>query len=328
LQKLLALYEADGKKLTDAEIELIKKQIQGVDIELQKNDKQNRDIYDVLGFNLSDEKKQAIDASLQYAQDALASFMDSYINAAEAKRQAADEEVARTQSVLQAEIEARAKGYANEVETARKEYDNARKQQQKAIEQQKKAQKAKLLMDSISQVSNLITASSLIWSQLGFPWAIPALAVMWGSFAASKVMAQTAVNGGEEQYAEGHVELLEGGSHQSGNDIDLGRKKDGTRRRAEGGEYFAVINKRNSRKYRAVIPDVINSLNAGTFAEKYMNAYDGGSINIQATQRNSDLTRLSDDVRSIREQGEHVTYVDGQGRTVVVYKNVKRIIVN
>lgn len=326
LQKLLDLYEKDGKKLSEKEVELIKKQIQGVEIELQKNDKQNRDIYDVLGFNLSDEKKQAIDASLQYAQDALASFMESYINAAEAKRQAADEEVARTQSVLQAEIEARANGYANEVETARKEYDNARKQQQKAIEQQRKAQKAKLLMDSISQVSNLVTATSLIWSQLGFPFAIPAIAVMWGSFAASKIMAASAVNGGDEEYGEGHVELLDGGSHQSGNDIDLGRKKDGTRRRAEGGEYFAVINKRNSRKYRAVIPDVINSLNAGTFAEKYMNAYDGGSINIQATQRNSDLTRLSDDVRSIREQGEHVTYVDGKGRTVVVYKNVKRIV--
>ena len=327
LQKLLALYEKDGKTLSAKEVELIKKQIQGINIELEKNSKDNRDIYDVLGFNLSEERKEAINTSLQYAQDALNSYMESYMQAAEAKRQAADAEVERTQSVLQAEIEARAKGYANEVDTARKEYENARKQQQKAIEQQKKAQKMKLLMDSISQVSNLVTATSLIWSQLGFPLAIPAIAVMWGSFAASKVMAASAVSGGgEEQYGEGHVELLDGGSHQSGNDIDLGRRKDGTRRRAEGGEFFAVINKRSSRKYRGVIPDVINSLNAGTFADKYLNAYDGGSINIQAVQQNRDLTRLSDDVHSIREQGEQRTFIDSKGRTVVIYKNVKRII--
>lgn len=327
LQKLLSLYEKDGKKLSDAEIELIKKQINGINIELEKNSKDNRDIYDLLGFNLTEERKEAIDTSLQYAQDALNAYMESYMQAADAKRQAADAEVERTQSVLQAEIEARAKGYANEVETARKEYESARKQQQKAIEQQRKAQKMKLLMDSISQVSNLVTATSLIWSQLGFPFAIPAIAVMWGSFAASKVMAASAVSGGsDEEYGEGHVEMLEGGSHQSGNDIDLGRRKDGTRRRAEGGEFFAVINKRSSRRYRGVIPDVINSLNAGTFADKYLNAYDGGSINIQAVNRNNDLTRLSDDVRSIREQGEQRTYIDSKGRTVIIYKNVKRII--
>ena len=183
-------------------------------------------------------------------------------------------------------------------------------------------------MDAISQVSNLVTASSLIWSQLGFPWAIPALAVMWGSFAASKVMAASMVNSGTEEYGEGTVELLDGGSHRSGNDIDLGRKPDGTRRRAEGGEFFAVINKRNSRRYRSIIPDVVNSLNNGTFADKYLNAYDGGAITVQAEQRNTDLTRLSDDVRSIREQGERTTYIDGRGRMVMVYKNVKRIITN
>ena len=73
---------------------------------------------------------------------------------------------------------------------------------------------------------------------------------------------------------------------------------------------------------------MINSLNDGTFADKYMNAYDGGAINVQAVQQNHDLTRLSDDVHSIREQGERTTFVDGSGRTVVVYKNVKRIITN
>lgn len=327
LKKLLALYEADGKKLNDAEIALIKKQIEGVDAELKKNAKTG-DIYDILGFNLSDEKKEAIDTSLSYAMEGLNSFISAYAEAADKKRQLADAEVERTQNVLQTEIEARAKGYANEVETARKEVDEAKKNQQKAIEQQRRAQRLQIALDTASQAANLITASSLIWKQLGFPWAIPALAIMWGSFAAAKVKAIQAVGAGTEKYAEGTVELLEGGSHQSGHDIDLGTKRDGTRRRAEGGEFFAVINKRNSRKYRRLIPEVIGSLNNGTFAEKYLNAYDGANININANTERQDLTALSADVHSIKEQGERMQYTDGRGNTIVIYKNLKRVVKN
>ena len=129
---------------------------------------------------------------------------------------------------------------------------------------------------------------------------------------------------GSEEYGEGTVELLQGGSHQSGNDIDLGRKKDGTRRRAEGGEFFAVINKRNSRRFRQYIPDVINSLNNGTFADKYLNAYPqaGGVTVVQ--QQSTDLRRLSDDVGAIRRQGERRTYIDQDGNVIEEYKNVRR----
>lgn len=327
LEALLKLYEADGKKLADKEIELIKKQIEGVNQEIEKNAKTG-DIYDILGFNLSDEKKDAIDSSLSYAMDGLSQFINAYTEAADKKRQLADAEVERTQNVLQTEIEARAKGYANEVETARKEVDEAKKNQQKAIEQQRRAQRLQIALDTASQAANLITASSLIWKQLGFPWAIPALAVMWGSFAAAKVKAIQAVGAGTEKYAEGTVELLEGGSHQSGHDIDLGTKRDGTKRRAEGGEFFAVINKRNSRRYRKLIPDVIGSLNNGTFAEKYLNAYDGANININANTERQDLTALSADVHSIKEQGERMQYTDGRGNTIVIYKNLKRVVKN
>ena len=328
LKKLLALYQQDGKKLADEEIKLIQSQINGINQELEKNQKKDRDIYDVFGFKLSDEKKEAIDEALSYSMDALSQWVDGLTAAADKERELADAQVDRAQSVLEKELEARANGYANDVETARKELELAKKNQAKAIEQQKRAQKIQIALDTASQAANLITASSLIWKQLGFPWAIPALAVMWGSFAAAKIKAVQAVGSGDEKYAEGTVELLEGGSHQSGHDIDLGRKPNGTRRRAEGGEFFAVINKRNSRKYRGIIPDVINSLNQGTFAEKYLNAYDGANININANQQSTDLTRLSDDVQAIREQGEKTTYYDGKGNQVVIYKNLKRVVRN
>ena len=326
LTELLKLYQADGKKLADEEIKLIKKQIEGVDQELEKNKKRDNDLYDVLGFKLTDEKKEAIDTALNYSLEAVNQWVSSLSAAADKERELADAQVDRAQNVLEKEIEARNNGYANDVETARKELELAKKNQQKAIDQQRRAQRIQIALDTASQAANLITASSLIWKQLGFPWAIPALAVMWGSFAAAKVQALTAVNSGTEKYGEGTVELLEGGSHQSGNDIDLGRKSNGTRRRAEGGEFFAVINKRNSRKYRDIIPDVINSLNQGTFAEKYLNAYDGGGVSVVAPQ-GANLSKLEAGVDRINTNLEKpTTFVDKNGNMVTIYKNVKRVI--
>lgn len=332
LQALLALYEADGNKLGSKEVELIRKQIEGVDKELEKN-KKSGDIYDMLGFKLDDEKKQLLDQSLSYAMSNLNQFMSAYVQAADKKRELADKAVESAQNVLEKEIEARNNGYANEVETARKELDMAKKNQQKAIEEQRRAQRAQEMIDSASQAASLITATANIWKTFtgmgpaGPALAIAATALMWGSFVASKIKARQ-VSGldSTEEYGEGTVELLQGGSHQSGNDIDLGRKADGTRRRAEGGEFFAVINKRNSRRYRRVIPDVVRSLNDGTFADKYMHAYDGGGNIIVNEDRGTDLTRLQDDVRLIREQGEQERYVDGNGNTVIRYKNLRRTI--
>lgn len=168
----------------------------------------------------------------------------------------------------------------------------------------------------------------MIWSQLGFPFAIPAIAIMWASFAAAKIKAaqmSKAAGGGSESYGDGTVELLAGGSHQSGDDVDLGTKPDGTRRRAEGGEFFAVINKRNSRRYRRLIPDVIRSLNNGTFARKYGNAYAGGDdVVLNVTGQSPDIKELQNDVREIKEQNKRRFYMTGDGKVVEIYKNLKR----
>lgn len=252
------------------------------------------------------------------------------IQTAQAAVEAADKEVDAAQNALDAELQARANGYASNVAQAQKELEASKKNQQKAIKEQQKAQKQQAAIQSIQQIGNLVTASALIWSQLGFPLAIPAIATMWASFAASKIKAaQLAKNTtNTDEYGEGTVELLEGGSHASGNDIDLGTKKDGTKRRAEGGEFFAVINKRNSRRFRKYIPDVINSLNNGTFAHKYLNAYGGDNLPIMVNvSEKPDLRKLSDDVSAIRKSGERKIYTDARGNEIREYKNVRRRII-
>ena len=336
LQKVLELNQQAANKLSDVEVQTIQNTIKKIDqeIEQSKGEERGTDIYGLFGLNLDDNQKEAINTSMQYALDALNTFTAARVAAADAAVEQADKEVSAAQSALDAELEARANGYANNVVQAQKELDLAKKNQEKALKEQQKAQKQQAAIQTLQQIGNMVTATALIWSQLGFPFAIPAIAVMWASFAASKIKAaqlakQTGGNGGTETYGDGTVELLEGGSHQSGNDIDLGTKPDGTRRRAEGGEFFAVINKRNSRRFRRLIPDVINSLNRGTFPQKYLNAYNTDGINVTVQQNNApDLRDLKDDVREIKEQNRRRRYVDGNGNVIEVYKNLTRKIKN
>lgn len=330
LKAVLKLNETATEKLTADEIQAIKNTIKKIEQEVSEVG--YKDIWDLLGIRATSGQKDAFNEVANSVADSIGSIVDSWQKAADAAVESAEKQVEAAKSVLDAEIEARNNGYANNVEQAQKELNLRKKQQAAALAEQEKAQRAQLAIDTITQTSSLITASANIWKSLsGIPVVGPALAVaalatMWGSFAVAKVKAiQVAGTGKSEQYGDGTIELLEGGSHASGKDIDLGVKKDGTRRRAEGGEYFAVINKRNSRKFRDVIPDVINSFNDGSFADKYQRAnaqMSGYALNYVGG--GTDVTQLQRDVKAIREQGDEVRYVDAKGNMIVRYKNLTR----
>lgn len=330
LEAVLKLNETATEKLTADEIQAIKNTIKKIEQEVSGVG--YKDIWDLLGIPATPGQKDAFNEVANSVADSIGSIVDSWQKASDAAVESAEKQVEAAKSVLDAEIEARNNGYANNVEQAQKELNLRKKQQAAALAEQEKAQRAQLAIDTITQTSSLITASANIWKSLsGIPVVGPALAVaalatMWGSFAAAKVKAiQVAGTGKSEQYGDGTIELLEGGSHASGKDIDLGVKKDGTRRRAEGGEYFAVINKRNSRKFRDVIPDVINSFNDGSFADKYQRAnaqMSGYALNYVGG--GTDVTQLQRDVKAIREQGDEVRYVDAKGNMIVRYKNLTR----
>lgn len=287
------------------------------------------DLQDAFSGDQTEDKIKAVAEAFNLLTGALNQAAAARIEEANAAVAQAEKDISSAQQALTYEQQARAAGYANNVALAQKELEMARKNEAKALRDRKKAQRQQAAIQTVQQIGNLVTASALIWSQLGFPAAIPAIATMWASFAASKVIAATLTKSSgaqdaSETYGDGTVELLQGGSHQSGHDIDLGRKPDGTRRRAEGGEFFAVINKRNSRRFRRVIPDVINSLNDGSFATKYMHSYDstGLTVNVGAADN---LDGLKSDVKRIRENAETRNYTDAEGHNVFEYKNLKRI---
>ena len=330
LEAVLKLNETATKKMTAEEIAAIKATIAGIEKETKRLGYNN--LYELFGISLDSDQQDAINTAIDSVKDSIASLVDSWNAAADAAVNAANAQVDAAQKTLDAEIEARNAGYANSVETAQKELALAKKNQQEAEKERQRAVRAQLAADSLTQASSLTTASANIWSALsGIPvvgpgLAIAALATMWASFAISKIRAVQVTKQSTEQYGEGTVELLQGGSHASGHDIDLGTKPDGTRRRAEGGEFFAVINKRNSRRYRSIIPDVINSLNDGTFADRYQRAsarMDNYAVGLIGADK-TDISGLERDVAKIREQGDESRYVDAQGNTVIRYKNLTR----
>lgn len=347
-EQILELTKQYGSKITGYEVKTVEDTIKGIDNAIKRDtsgwdSKQGvfGNLFDLVfgdAFSAKDGKsgaeraeqfKDSILEASEFAIENLKSVAQARVEAAEVAVQAAEKEVSARQKVLDAEIQARANGYANNVATAQKELDFARKQQEKALRDKKKAQKQQERIDTLMQASSLVTATANLWKDLGLA-AIPAIALMWGSFAFAKIKASQLSKASQdtEEYGEGTVEMIDyGGSHASGNDVDLGTTKDGKRRRVERGEYFAVVNKRSSQKYKKLVPDLINSLNKGTFEQKYLNAYSGSDEVTNIMQGSTvDLSKVEKDLKSIKEQGR-VKYITGADGTIIeVRGNIKRII--
>lgn len=330
LTKMLALAEAGQTELSDIEIETLKNTIAAINNEIGKADKKgNKDIYDLIGLKLDNEQKQAISESVGFSIAQLQSILDSELQIKEQALKAAQEETSAAQTRLEKEIEARNNGYANNVAMAQKELQLARQKEEQALKEKEKAQKAQQALDTLQQTSSLITAAASIWKSLsgvavvGPALAIAAVGTMFGSFLAAKVKAKQAA--AVQNYGEGGLEFLEGGSHASGNDIDLGATNSrGKRMRAEGGEAMAIINKRSTSRYRKQLPGIIDSLNKGTFENKYLRSFEIGDTNVTSTS--IDLSRIERDVQEIKKQNSSRYYALADGTMLIVKGNVKRFV--
>lgn len=343
-QEQIRLAEAGGLDWSQAQIDAAKAAVKGIDRELSELDDFIKNIgkkglggtlLEKLGFD--DDQIDALKDAVNIVIEQLQSIMDAEVELAEQAVEAAEARVEAAQKAYDAEVEARNNGYANNVATAKKELEQEKKNQQEKQKMLQAAQKRQEAVNTVTQASSLVTASANLWSSfssipiVGPALALAAIATMWTSFAVAKIKAKQVTASQSDEYGEGGLEFLEGGSHASGDDIDLGVKnKKKHRMRAEGGEALAIISKKRTRKYKKILPDVINSLNKGTFEDKYLNAFaSSDGLNISLNSNGSvDLSKIEDDVRSIRKQSETKYYTLPNGTVVIQHKNVKRIIKN
>jgi hypothetical protein len=343
-EKQIALAESGGLDWSQAQIDAAKSTVKGINRELSELNNFISNIgkkglggslLEKLGFD--DNQINALEDAVNIVLEQFQAILDAEVELAEKQVELAEKRVEAAQKAYDAEIEARNNGYANNVATAKKELEQEKKNQQEKQKMLAAAQKRQESLNTVIQASSLVTASANLWSSfssipiVGPALALAAIATMWTSFAVAKVKAKQVTASQSEEYGEGGLEFLEGGSHASGNDIDLGTSnKKGKRMKAEGGEALAIINKHKTRKYRKILPDIIDSFNKGTFEDKYLNAF-GSSDNVRISLNangNIDLSGIESDVRNIRKQNETKYYTLPNGSVVIQHKNIKRIIKN
>lgn len=294
-----------------------------------KEQERPENIYDLLGINITDEGKDQVKSSLDFAKQQLTDFMNFRTQIANRNVQNADREVAAAENALNREIELQAAGLANNVATRQKDLSDAQARQREALKEQEQAQRAQQRIQTIEQSVNLITALAKVFKEVPFPLNIAASAVMLGAFASAKIQA---ANLARRQFGEGDYTILEGGSHASGNDIFIGQGKDGRPEFAEGGEARMILSKRSTKKYRSLLPEIFHALKAGTFESEFtrqanaarelpliVNTGGGQLVNMKGVEKG---------IGHLIEQGKDRQYTDSKGRLVVKRGNRTTVYVN
>lgn len=331
---LLELWQKDATKTTweierlRNEIALLKKEASD-EGEMSWFEKLEKKLEDKLGKRGLSKITRAVQQAASYVMEQFQTIAQARVDLANTMVEQSQRELDATKSTLDQEIEARNNGYANNVALAQQEYLEKQRINEQALAEQQAAVEAQERLNTVQQVVSLITASANIFSSLssipfgvGIPIAIGLIATMFGAFAAAKVQASQLA---AQTYGEGGTELLSGGSHQSGRDIPLGTMPDGRERRAEGGEYLAVINKRSSRRYGSVIPAVIDALNAGVFEQKYGNAFRGDAGIVVNVDGSTDaIERFHEDMKKAMGRKTETRLADGT--RVITYGHTRKII--
>lgn len=195
-QKLLELADITDEVQRDLVKERIKEieiQIAGLKIDPPKKNK----VFDLGkfildGLNVEPEDQKAIKDSIASIIDSLGELAQARINEAQAAVRAADEKVGAAEKALEKEEELAREGLADNSDLLREQYAEAKKQRDAALKEEQKARKAQITLDTLTQVSGLVTSSVNIFSSLskipfvGIPLAIATIGLMLGAFVKTK----------------------------------------------------------------------------------------------------------------------------------------------
>ena len=113
----------------------------------------------LLGIDPNDDKtKKALADGLALVKNSVDKMLDERVRLADAEAQAAENRINILTDQLKKEEELQAAGFANNVENIQKQIAAQRDAQKQALEEKKRAQRAALLIDTATQVSNTAVA--------------------------------------------------------------------------------------------------------------------------------------------------------------------------
>ena len=200
-QNLLSLTDAGNTEQIaqiEATIATIKAKIANLQVEDPKKKPQN--IFELLGITDKD-AQGAIKEGVKLVIDGINQISEARVKAAEERVAAIDKEIEAEKDQLDKEIELAKAGLANNVDTEKKRLAELKAQRDAALKEEAKARRAAIILDSVQQLSSLITASANIFKSLsglpfglGVPVAIGVIAAMFGAFVAAKAKALKAAD--------------------------------------------------------------------------------------------------------------------------------------
>ena len=270
-------------------------------------------------LQLDDNTKQGLMSALSFIKNQFSELLAARVELADRAVEAANKELDAATTNLEQQQAAKRAGEAADLEAAEKQFREAKGRQQRALNEQQKAVKAQQAIQTIEQTSNMITASSKIWSSLAGtpPLAIAAIALMWGSFIASKVKASQLA---KREYGQGGYEYFDyGAAHGTGNDIPLGVTKDGKQRMVERNESFAVFSKRANSQYGNILPALVKAANTGSL-EQMLNHNDA-MMELGFNYMGPNMGKTESELTKIRKQGDGKKIYQTKKGYAVVSKN-------
>ena len=280
-----------------------------------------QNIYELFGLNLEENEQQAIADATAFAIGQIQQLAQAKTDAANRAVEDSDREVQAAQANLQATIALAEQGYAVNVQQAQDELSLAQQQQRDALRLQAEAQRQQQQLETIQQASSLVTAAAKIWGQLGFPAALPAIGVMFGSFALAKIRASRLTR----EFGEGDYTVLQGARHTGpGTGIPLGVAADGVTEYAEGGEGRAIFTRQAVSKYGGHISEVVRQFNSLTFGAG-AGAMGRGALQSVMLDSGVDTGRMEGYLYDLNQTAKHKTYKDTQGRLVVQRGNITTV---
>jgi len=329
-QQKLLIIQADGD---ETQIALIRNRIQALQTELDgigirpraQGDTREKGLLELLGIEVDNEQLQALEQAANAIKSIVNDVTATIVASAEQEVRAAQMRVDSARSAYDAQRDLNEQGFANNLEAAERNLEAAKAQEEAAIAQRRKAVRAQQTLDTVSQVSSLVTASAQTLKSFPgplLPIGIAIIAAMFAAFIAAKARARQASkfrHGGEGRITnEGFVV---GPSHESGG---VPIEVEGGETFSSDGKRFAVVNKRMTAKHFDLLKAVNTDNRAAMIAalEGLTGRVDRAST-LSATGGGA-MVGGSGVLDQIRDNTARHIFVENGYRVTVNGRNVKR----
>lgn len=195
--------------------------------------------------------------------------------------------------------------------------DNAKKREEiekKYAKKQKNMAIAGALLDAAGAIVRQ-------FSDLPFPAALVTSAIVAGITAAeiSTMNAQKFAHGGSGMLGSDREGVLSGRLHSQGG-VNLGAIGE-----AERGEYFGIINRRQTARYGATeLSNIFDALNSGRFHDVFGRTGEKLNVSVAMAHQDPYTKKLYEMYKGVPIQ----SYTDSNGATVLVYEGGEKIVLN